>query len=246
MPTNNGIEFPIYFPVSFNKTSKEGMSFPVKFPMTFYSSVEEDGMRFPVSFPFVFTHEATKRDFTVKIPVRCTADTEIYHGVSILPYKETACGKTTSIKFNETAWWFPGLFLEENIITEAHSELNITENIQSLILADFELESSNRVKVSWYGNTVPSLSIMKKSDADEEYMASETYGWDVGEAYIDIAGEDYNVYLRGSSNSGTSAIYTIGGISDVLVVPEVEVLMNEKIYDLEIDNPSKYHIVINY
>ena len=246
-----GLTFPISFPMSFyssSGTQTEGLSFPLRFPMRFYtsSSEVEEGVRFPVTFPFMFKHNRGEREVTIKIPIKFTAFTGVYNGQAILPYNETASGKTTSVPFKETAWWFPGLFLEENIISEMHAELNVAENIQALILADFELESANRVKVSWYGHTVPSLTIMKKSDADDEYTASGTYGWDEGEATFDIASEDYNIYLKGTSNSGSSSVYTIGGTSDVVVIPTVEVSLNEKIYDLEIDNTSKYHIIINY
>lgn len=205
---------------------------------------QQDGFILPLYFPFTFTNGLNR--LIKKIPIRFSVYTGEYHGVSSIPYKETAHGATMSIPFNETAWWFPGLFLEENIIDTQHASLNVTENIQSLILADFELISSNKVKVSWYGNTVPSVIVMKKSESEETYVASGEYGWGVGTATIDIAGEDYNIYLMGSSNSGTSAIYTIGSINDSLVVPDVELTLNEKIYTLEIDNMATYRLVIDY
>ena len=124
--------------------------------------------------------------------------------------------------------------------------MTLSENVQSLILVDFELVSTNTLRITWYGNPVPSFTIMKKSAVDSTYKEAGKFNWSDESATFDIESEDYNVYLQGSENSGTSAIYTIAGVNDTLVIPDVEVLLNEKIYEFNIDYASEYRFVIDY
>ena len=58
--------------------------------------------------------------------------------------------------------------------------------------------------------------------------------------------KEYNIYLQGSANSGTSAVYTIAGVNDVIVEPDIDVTVNDKIYELDVDYTSVYRINIEY
>ena len=240
----SGIKFPLKFPIAFVSSKSVGFTFPLKFPLNFVSN-KSLGFTFPLRFPMQFDSGDENR-FVIKVPIKFNAYTGIYNGTKKMPFYESAVGKITKTPFKEKAWWFPGLMIEENIISKQSADISISENIQSLIQADFEMLSTNKVKVDWYGDTVPSVIIMKKSDSDEIYINDGTYSWDANYAIVDISSEDYNIYLLGTQNSGSSAIYTVGNANDTVVVPEIGVSLNEKVYDLELDNMSVYHLTINY
>lgn len=237
-----GLILPITLPTSLTNKKNVTITLPITLPLSF---TEKGKISLPITLPLRFIRSSEKRNTTV-ILYREHINLSEFYGSDILPYRETAFGKTVKIPYKETAWFFPGLILSENVITTVSQQLNIVENVQALILVDFELMSTNSLKLSWYGNTVPSFTIMKKSAVDENYTPDKTYNWDEKEAIVNIESEDYNLYLQGSSNSGTSAIYNIGGTSNVLIEPEVEVSLNDKIYTIEIDYVTKYYLEINY
>lgn len=87
---------------------------------------------------------------------------------------------------------------------------------------------------------------MKKSSVDDTYIVDATYPWAADGAIVDIESEDYNVYLQGTSNSGSSPVYTIAGVNNILAIPVVDVLFNEKIYEVGINYTSMYTVPINY
>lgn len=217
---------------------------PVNLP-TSLDGVQTIGVTLPLTLPFSLVSYNENRNSQL-IPYRETVDLQPYHGKETLPYRESPTGKIMKIPFREKAWFFPGLILSENVIDEFSTQLALVENVQALILVDFELLSSNTLKLTWYGHSVPSFTIMKKSETDEEYIADKTYAWGSDYATVEIASEDYNIYLQGSSNSGSSAVYTIGGTNNILVKPDVSVALNDKIHIATIEYTSIYRIEINY
>lgn len=238
------IKLPITLPMEFKSDEKYSIKLPITLPMTF-SNGKIATVKLPVTLPMSFTSKSgIKR--TIYITYRENVSTEKYHGTTLLPYKEIATGKVTKIPYKETGWYFPGLILSENVITSISSQLNLVENVQALILVDFELMSMNTLKLTWYGHTVPSFTIMKKSAVDETYTESGSYNWSAEYAAVDIESEEYNIYLQGSANSGTSAVYTIAGVNDVIVEPDIDVTVNDKIYELDVNYTSVYRINIEY
>lgn len=238
-----GITLPTDLPTSLTYNNVSGISLPFTLPMSFNSS--KKGITLPLILPMTFSSIKEKR-ITSLIPYKETVNLKQYKETSLVPYYESASGQISKIPFKEKAWHFPGLIISENVITEVSQQLNIVENVQALILVNFGLLSTNRLRLTWYGNTVPSFTVMKKSATDEKYSSDGTYDWGETEAIVDIESEDYNVYLQGTSNSGTSAVYTIGGANDVLVEPTVNVALNRKIYTLDIDYTSIYTLDIDY
>lgn len=258
------IELPVTIPIKFSD-SNSGIStitLPITLPMKF-SNNEAYYIKLPVTLPIAFSNGKVA---TIKLPITLPmsfeinsnikkkiyivykehVSTEKYHGVTLLPYKEIPSGKVTKIPFKETGWYFPGLILSENVITNISTQLNLVENVQALILVDFELLSVNTLKLTWYGHIVPAFTIMKKSAVDENYTESGNYNWNAGSAVVEIESEDYNIYLQGSSNSGTSAVYTIAGVNNVIVEPNIDVIVNEKIYEFEVNYASVYRISVEY
>lgn len=240
------IKLPVTIPVDFSETESgvSTITLPITLPMTF-SNGKVATVKLPVTLPMSFVSKSGIKK-TICIVYRENVSTEKYHGTTILPYKETATGKVTKIPFKETGWYFPGLILSENVITNISTQLSLVENVQALILVDFELLSTNSLKLTWYGHIVPSFTVMKKSAVDDKYTESGTYNWNAEYAIVDIKSEDYNIYLQGAANSGTSAVYTIAGVNDAIVEPDINVAMNDKIYELEIDYTSEYRITIEY
>lgn len=238
------IKLPIELPIVFNSASvSTSVKLPLTLPFTFVG--KKGTVKLPVTLPLCFESIGQIKKYTI-IKYKEKINFDVIHRTITLPVKETAIGKVTKIPYKEKAWKFPGLILQERVLSHIHKEISLSENVQALILVDFELISSNTLRIKWYGNSVPSFTIMKKSAVDENYTEAGTHNWSEESATFDIGSEDYNIYLQGSSNSGTSSVYNIASINDALVIPDVEVLLNEKIYEFEIDNISKYELVINY
>ena len=220
-----------------------GVILPINLPTTMNNFVI--GMSLPVILPVTLISDDSQRQ-TKTVPYHESVSTKPFHGKTTLPYKENARGKVSKIPYKEKAWFFPGLILSENVIEECSTQLTLVENVQALILVNFELLSSNTLKLTWYGNNVPSFTIMKKSETDEEFIADKRYSWNDEYAIVDIRSEDYNIFLQGTSNSGSSAVYTIGAVNNLLVLPEVNVALNDKIHTAVIEYTSVYKIEINY
>ena len=242
----SNVELPVELPISFvKKTSNGTVKLPATLPINFTASNSGFVARLPVTLPLKFEAVGQIKRYTI-IEYKEKVNLDRYFGVTTLPFYECSVGKTVKIPYTENAWRFPGLVLQECILSHVNKQVTLSENVQSLILVDFELVSTNTLKIKWYGNSVPSFTIMKKSAVDDTYKEAGKFNWTDESATFDIESEDYNVYLQGSENSGTSAVYTIAGANDTLVIPDVEVLLNEKIYEADINYISEYHFVINY
>lgn len=237
-------ELPIEIPINLTSKSNSSISLPVTLPFLF-SENNKPIVRLPVVIPLKFESVGQIKRYVI-LPYNERINLETVHKKVSIPVYETASGSVAKIPYIETAWNFPGLILQERILSQVHKELTLSENVQALILVNFELISANTLRITWYGNSVPSFTIMKKSAVDDNYIAAGTFNWSDESATFDIESEDYNIYLQGTANSGTSAVYTIAGVNDTLVIPDVEVLLNEKIYEFDIDYISEYKLVINY
>ena len=202
-----------------------GINLPVNLPTSIVSN-SVTGISLPFSLPLSLLNASVERH-TFLVPYVESVNLHTYHGVERIIYKEKATGQIVKIPYKEQAWYFPGLILSENVIDEMSAQLTLVENVQALILVDFELLSTNTLRITWYGNSVPSFTVMKKSAIDEQYISDKTYNWNQSSAIVEIESEDYNIYLQGTANSGTSAVYTIGGTNSVLVEPKVEVALND-------------------
>lgn len=238
------ISLPISLPISFDGDRKCTVSLPVTLPFSLTDN-KKSTITLPVTLPISFESKGYIKK-SVNIPYYETVNLKKYHGIAKIPYHERPTGKVAKIGFKEHSWKFEGLILNENVITTLSAQQTLTENIQSLILVDFELMSTNKLKFTWYGNSVPSFTVMMKSYTDENYTRGNTYNWSDSYGVADIKSEDYQVYLQGTADSGTSAIYTIAGANTLLVLPTLQVNVNEKIYSMDIENISEYRIEINY
>lgn len=242
----SNVKLPVELPISFMQRSSSGtVKLPATLPISFTENNSGFVARLPITLPLRFESVGQIKRYAI-IEYKEKANLEKYYGFTTLPFYESAIGNTTKIPYTETAWRFPGLILQERVLSHVNKQLTLSENVQSLILVDFELVSMNTLKIKWYGNSVPSFTIMKKSAVDDVYKESGNFNWTDESATFDIESEEYNVYLQGSENSGTSAVYTIAGVNDTLVIPDVEVLLNEKIYEADINYTEEYHFVINY
>lgn len=221
-----------------------GISLPVNLPTSVVSN-SITGTSLPLSLPFSLLNTNVERQ-TFLIPYVESVNLHTYHGVERIVYKEKATGQIFKAPYKEQAWFFPGLILSENVIDEFSAQLTLVENVQALILVDFELLSTNTLRITWYGNSVPSFTVMKKSAIDETYISDKTYNWNQSSAIIEIESEDYNIYLEGTANSGSSSVYTIGGTNSLLVEPKVEVALNDKIITATVEYTGEYRLEINY
>lgn len=242
----NDVRLPVEIPISFTTKKSVGtIKIPTTLPVAFAANASGYVVKLPVTLPLRFESVGEIKRYAI-IEYHEKTNLSQIHRTSRLPYSEIADGKATKIPYYETAWRFPGLILQEKVLSHVQKELTLSENVQSLILVDFELVSTNTLRITWYGNPVPSFTIMKKSAVDSTYKEAGKFNWFDESATFDIESEDYNAYLQGSENSGTSAVYTIAGVNDTLVIPDVEVLLNEKIYEFNIDYSSEYRFVIDY
>lgn len=226
-------------------SSNDKVTLPITLPMSFEEQEIYYTIKLPITLPMKLETSNGLQKVTYLV-YKENVNLKPYYGVKKVAYKEKGKGLTTKIPFKERAWKFDGLILNERVLSHCSDELTISENIQALILVDFELVSSNTLKIKWYGNSVPSFTVMKKSAIDENYTPDGQYSWETQYALINIQSEDYNVYLQGTANSGSSAVYTIAGTNDVLVIPKIDVLMNEKIYTMDINYEGTFYLNINY
>ena len=84
-------------------------------------------------------------------------------------YEKAKQIRSIDFPINETAWDFKGIILEETIVDWMNTGFAIYEDVRSRILTDIIMIDKNHVRISWYGQKVNEVMIMRKSQLDDEY-----------------------------------------------------------------------------
>ena len=155
-----GITLPLTIPftMSDNGASK-GVMLPVTLPITFSGSyVKPTRVKIPFSLPMSFdTSEITR--VVLYIPTTLEIEFANLHQEVKVPLKEVADTKVVKVTLKEYTMDFKVLIIDETIVASMRKDITILEDIRSRILFDVELINRNYVKVTWYGETVPTVEV---------------------------------------------------------------------------------------
>lgn len=243
-----GVTLPVELPLTLaGGVSSKGVTLPITLPLTFpIGSGHEDYLvKLPLALPMSFTlMEATSREF--KIPISVTTEFANEHHSFKIPLREEARPLGIKIPLKEYTMDFKGLIIEENVVATMHKDITIIEDIRSRIMFDVELINRNTVSLSWYGEEVPNVQVCHKMEADEDWTDVGTYKWNECPVEFNIDNNERLIKLFGGNNTGESGVCTIGETMYIHIIPEVGVLVNEKIYNVGVNFTRTFRTNVNY
>lgn len=243
------VTLPITLPMRFGQDIvPDGMvRLPITLPMRFGEDIVPEGMvKLPITLPMKFSSGSLTHRQKILLPTSITPVEGVFTTVAKLPLNETASLTSARLPIRETAWNFKGIIIEENVVGKMSRPLTLIEEVRSRILADAEILNRNTVKVKWYGDAVPEVEVTKKIAVDEEYESVGVYKWSEGAASFEIDNNEYHIKLIGARSTGESSVIEIGEGSNIDIDTKLNILLNEKTYNVHIDNPSRYKIYVNY
>lgn len=243
-----GVTLPIELPITLTGgVSSREVTLPITLPLTFPLGRENEGylVKLPVTLPMSFTPMEHVR-WVIKVPESVTVEFANIHNELKIPLKEEARPLGIKVPLKEFTMDFKGLIIEENVVATMHKDITILEDIRSRIMFDVELVNRNLVRISWYGEEVPNVEVCHKMEVDEEWTSVGTYGWKDYPVEFTIDNNERQIKLFGGGNTGESGICTIGETMYIHIIPEVGVLVNEKIYNVGIDFKRTFRTNVNY
>lgn len=243
-----GVTLPLTIPftMSGSGTSKKGVTLPVTLPITFSADYAvENRVKLPITLPMTFdTAEITR--IVVCIPTSIVTEFANLHQVLKVPLTEEAHAKGIKVPLTEFAMDFKGLIVEETIVDKMRKDITLLEDIRSRILFDVELIDRNHVKVSWYGEAVPTIEVRHKMEVDENWTSVGVYNWNDESAEFSLDNNEHQIMLIGGNSTGESGTGIVGETLYVRIDPTIGVLVNEKIYNVNINFTEEYHVDVNY
>lgn len=245
-----GVTLPISLPIAMSSegaSTSRGVTLPVTLPLTFPIGSANVGylVQLPVTLPMSFTPMQYTR-LVIKVPTSITVEFANIQNSMKIPLKEQASPLGIKVPLKEYAMDFNGLIIEENVVAKMHKDITILEDIRSRIMFDVELVNRNLVRISWYGEEVPSIQVCHKMEVDEEWTNVGTYGWKDFPVEFTIDNNERQIKLFGGNSTGESGICTIGETMYIQIIPEVGVLVNEKIYNVGVDFKQTFRTDVNY
>lgn len=199
---------------------------PITLPITFYSAENIKSIKLPVS----VTTDFEPRKYELKVPI-----------------KEQVSLTQVKMPVKETVWEFNGFFIEENLIEQLNTPLILLESVRSRILVNMELIGGNQIKLSWYGDAVPQVEIYKKMElGEEEFHKVATVDWAEGSYSLEIDSGSFEFLIKGINNTGESKVLCVGEPTYCYIDTLVDIPINEKIFDIDIDYTATYRIEVNY
>lgn len=243
-----GANLPITLPFIMSSTGigKKGVTLPVTLPFAFTGEVvKPTRVKIPLTLPMSFnTSERTK--LTVHVPTTFEVEfANLYQELKV-PLKETVDTKVVKVPLKEFAIDFKGVIIEENVVAKMRKDITVLEDIRSRILFDAEMVNRNLLKVSWYGEEVPSVEVRHKMEVDEGWTSVGVFAWAEKSATFALDNNEHHIMLIGGNNTGESGKCIVGEANYIRVDPTVGVLINEKIYNVNIDFISEIRVEINY
>ena len=240
------LQLPIALKQTYSPSAK-GITLPLNLPMSFKERAFVNGIQLPVTLPFSFGKISSDKIFyNKKLKIIAQPQPKEENKV-YLRISEKPSGAPNYLPISETVWYFPGLIVEENIVTSQKESLLVDERIFSQIIANFELLSPSQLKVSWSGARVPRVEIYMKNREEEDYTLYNSYTWNRGSAIIPIIDNNYYIKLEGIRESGSSGEYLISPSLQIGITPELSMVnKNDKIYNVDINYISEYKVDIKY
>lgn len=243
-----GVNLPITLPFTMSDTgvSKKGATLPITLPFAFTGEIiAPTKVKIPITLPMSFnTSERTK--FTVYVPTTFEVQFANLRQELKIPLKETVDTKVVKVPLKEFAMDFKGVIIEENVVAKMRKDITVLEDIRSRILFDAEMVNRNLLKVSWYGEEVPSVEVKHKMEVDEVWTSVGVFAWAETSTTFPLDNNEHHIMLIGGNNTGESGICVVGEANYIRVDPTVGVLINEKIYNVNINFISEIRVEINY
>lgn len=248
-----GVTLPVTLPFVLTDGSSQsyGVTLPVTLPFVLGGGSAPDiprnkRVKLPLTLPMTFnTFEIAKKQMV--FPSKITTEFANEHHNLVFPVKETiADSQRIVFPVKEYALDFKGLIIEENVVAHMRKDIVILEDVRSRILFNVELLNRNTVKVSWYGEAVPSIEVLHKMEVDEEWTSVGTFQWAEATTTFNLDNNEHHVKLVGVNGTGESGICVIGEATYVQALPKVGVLINEKIYNVDIEYAQTYRLDILY
>lgn len=240
------ILLPIEIPVLFQDLTLDGkVRLPATLPVSFTSTSSVAGVTLPITLPVKFgTGQKVRKK--VKIPTKIQCEYVHEQCYTKLPLKEVTSLTRVKIPVKEYSWDLKGIILEENIVEAMHKSLTLIEEVRSRILVDVDMLDRNNLRLKWYGDEVPKVEIYKKVEIDEEFTdLVATLDWDEGQCDINIDNNSYDIQVLGVNGTGESSIINVAEPLYYAVKTDIDIAMNEKVYDVDIDLVATYRIDID-
>lgn len=243
-----GVTLPLRIPfvMSSSGTGKNGVTLPVTLPVTFSAEMgEENRVALPITLPMTFNTSKITR-IVICVPTTITAEFANLHQELKVPLTEQARAKGIKVPLKEFTMDFKGLIVEETIVDKMRKDITLLEDIRSRILFDVELIDRNHVKVSWYGEAVPTVEVRHKMEVDETWTSVGVYNWNDESAEFALDNNEHQIMLIGGNSTGESGTGVVGETLYIRIDPTIGVLVNEKVYNVNINFTSEYHVTVNY
>lgn len=243
-----GVTLPLRIPfvMSSSGTGKNGVTLPVTLPVTFSAEMgEENRVALPITLPMTFNTSKITR-IVICVPTTITAEFANLHQELKVPLTEQARAKGIKVPLKEFTMDFKGLIVEETIVDKMRKDITLLEDIRSRILFDVELIDRNHVKVSWYGEAVPTVEVRHKMEVDENWTSVGVYNWNDESAEFALDNNEHQIMLIGGNSTGESGTGVVGETLYIRIDPTIGVLVNEKVYNVNINFTSEHHITVNY
>lgn len=243
-----GVTLPLAIPFTMNSSgaSSRGVTLPVTLPITFNTSgAIENRVKLPITLPMTFNSSEISR-IEVKVPTTFRVEFANLHQELRVPLKEQASTCVVIVPVKEYVMDFKGLIIEENVVGIMRKDITILEDIRSRILFDVELINRNLVKVSWYGEAVPTVEVQHKMEVDDKWTSVGVFNWGTTSVEFPLDNNEHQIRLIGGDSTGESGIGVVGETMYIRIDPELGILINEKIYNVDIDFNKVYRVDINY
>ncbi len=243
-----GVTLPLTIPFTMRDSGggRNGVTLPVTLPFTFSTSFGvENRVKLPITLPMTFNSSEITR-VVILIPTSITTEFANLHQELKIPLKEQTQALGLKVPLIEYTMDFRGLIIEENIVDKMRKDITILEDIRSRILFDVELIDRNHVQVSWYGEAVPTVEVRHKMEVDEEWTVVGVYSWNTTSVEFSLDNNEHQIMLIGGNNTGESGTGVVGETMYIRIDPIIGVLINEKIYNVDIDFTKSISVDVNY
>ena len=161
-------------------------------------------------------------------------------------YEKAKQIRSIDFPINETAWDFKGIILEETIVDWMNTGFAIYEDVRSRILTDIIMIDKNHVRISWYGQKVNEVMIMRKSQLDDEYEIVATVPWDSESYIVEVSDDATNLKLEGVGSTGESATVLLEDGFSTEIKTDLNIALNTKVHYLESKRESIFRLKVNY
>lgn len=141
-----------------------------------------------------------------------------------------------------------GLILpfSERIVSDASYFIPLKEKIVSLLSCDIKMVAKNRLKLTWNGEKVPQIEVLRKEVSDKDFGSPiATVPFEDGEYVFTIDNNSYIYSVRGSHDTGMSNVEITIGVQGLTTIhADLDLGDFVKIYEAEIEMVDTFEVDI--